>query len=211
MVVRCISIPWVMSMCDPQCPAGLQCFNATCLPNVDYGFPCILSAQCKESDLVSCIDSICSCRHGLKRIRDECLPQDYCSFDIDCGEKEFCMRRLHKCSTSPPPAFFWTLGFGIGITVCAGILVSCLNTREGRTRLELASAGHYMVVPIHVQATTQNQSPSRSLNRSPNRAERCDSTCTDSEHNDLPPPFEEPPAYEDLEPLNKKPESLTQS
>jgi hypothetical protein len=112
------------------------------------------------------------------------------------------MRRLHKCSTSPPPAFFWTLGFGIGLTILAGILVSCLNTKnEEGNRLEVAAAGHYIPVPLHPQALVIH----------PVRTERCESSCTDNSRNDLPPPFEEPPSYEEIEPLNKKPESITET
>ena len=203
--VQSFDFPWIMKPCDEEddsviCTSHEVCVNKTCLPVVNFGVVCDDSLQCRENDLVSCINNRCSCRSGMKRVRDECVPQSYCNFDMDCEDKQFCMRRLHKCSSTPPPAFFWTLGLGITLTIIAGILVSCFSSTKSRgVRLEIASAGHYSPVPL-------NPRPNVPTVRSETRRDRCTSDACDStaSNNDPPPPFEEPPSYADLQPLNQK-------
>lgn len=194
---------WIMKPCDEEddsvvCNPREVCVNKTCLPVVNFGFICQDSLQCRESDQVSCIDNKCSCGSGMKRLRDACVEQSFCNFDMDCEDKQFCMRRLHKCSSTPPPAFFWTLGLGISLTIIAGILVSCFgSTKSNGVRLEVASAGHYVPVPLNPRPNVPTTSETR--------RERCTSdACDSTASNDPPPPFEEPPPYAELQPLNKE-------
>ena len=210
--VLSLEFQWVLSPCQGSvddsigCASNEVCANNTCLPIRSYGSDCLHSLQCNgyipRVDILSCINDTCLCLPGMKRIRDECVPQEFCLYDQDCAENQFCMRRVHRCSTSPPPAFFWTLGLGVCLTIVAGIIVSCFSSNKG-VRMEITSAGHYIQVPIN----TSSGQPVI-LNRRPRSSH--DSCVPDGPlDDDPPPPFEEPPPYEDLEPLKKKTESTT--
>ena len=65
------------------------CIDGECYDKEEYGQPCSHNRQCHQNNQ-RCLNRKCDCVENYKWLRTRCAHKDFCDFNTDCKEVEYC-------------------------------------------------------------------------------------------------------------------------